>query len=289
MSSGPTWRWERVNPEGLKPVGGRPPLKQYVRSLWRRRHFIVADSRARVSSSGRQMLLGQAWLILKPVLEAGVYLIIFGLILKSSRGIDNFLGYLVVGVFLFQYTTRSLTTGGTAVITGRSLIHAFSFPRAALPIAVVIRETLSMFPVLAAMVVLILVMPPGAELSWLWLLFPLVFLLQLVFNFGVAMIASRLVAHTRDVTHLLNLFARFWFYGSAVFFSYERFIDSPAFLTFIKLNPLFVVLDMSRDLLLYARLPAAQSWVQLACWAVVMFVVGLVFFWRGEESYGRDS
>src|SRR5699024_3524463 len=202
MSSGPTWRWERVNPEGLKPVGGRPPLKQYVRSLWRRRHFIVADSRARVSSSGRQMLLGQAWLILKPVLEAGVYLIIFGLILKSSRGIDNFLGYLVVGVFLFQYTTRSLTTGGTAVITGRSLIHAFSFPRAALPIAVVIRETLSMFPVLAAMVVLILVMPPGAELSWLWLLFPLVFLLQLVFNFGVAMIASRLVAHTRDVTHL---------------------------------------------------------------------------------------
>src|SRR5690625_2189286 len=165
MTTGPSWRWERVNPEGLKPVGGRPPLGECLSSLGRRRHFIVADSRARVSSTGRQMFLGQAWLVLKPVLEASVYMIIFGLVLKQNRGIENFLGYLVIGVFLFQYTTRSLTSGGTAVINGKSLIHAFSFPRVSLPIAVVIRETISMFPVLLAMVALFLLIPPGANVS----------------------------------------------------------------------------------------------------------------------------
>jgi len=289
MTTGPSWRWERVNPEGLKPVGGRPPLGEYLSSLWRRRHFIVADSRARVSSTGRQMFLGQAWLVLKPVLEAAVYMIIFGLVLKQNRGIENFLGYLVIGVFLFQYTTRSLTSGGTAVINGKSLIHAFSFPRASLPIAVVIRETISMFPVLLAMVALILVIPPGAKVSTLWFLFPLVFILQFIFNFGIAMIAARLVAYARDVTHLLNLMARFWFYGSAVFFSYDRFIDSPTMLTFIQLNPLFMVLDMSRDLLLYERLPEITSWLKLSGWAAASFLIGLIFFWRGEETYGRDS
>src|SRR5690625_5302733 len=289
MTTGPSWRWERVNPEGLKPVGGRPPLGEYLSSLWRRRHFIVADSRARVSSTGRQMFLGQAWLVLKPVLEAAVYMIIFGLVLKQNRGIENFLGYLVIGVFLFQYTTRSLTSGGTAVINGKSLIHAFSFPRASLPIAVVIRETISMFPVLLAMDALILVIPPGAKVSTLWFLFPLVFILQFIFNFGIAMIAARLVSYARDVTPLLSLMARLWCYGSAVFVSSVGYFDSRTMLSFIQLGSLLMVLDMSRDLSLYARLHVVTSWLKLSGWAGSSFLIGLIFFWRGEEIYRCSS
>jgi teichoic acid transport system permease protein len=29
-------------------------------------------------------------------------------------------------------------------------------------------------------------------------------------------------------------------------------------------------------------------WAYLAVWAVVLFGVGLVFFWAAEERYGRD-
>jgi teichoic acid transport system permease protein len=56
----------------------------------------------------------------------------------------------------------------------------------------------------------------------------------------------------------------------------------------MKINPMFQVLDISRDLLLYGQTPEARSWLVLAAWAVGMLLVGFIVFWRGEESYGRD-
>lgn len=279
---------EVVNVAGLKSVVRRPSLDKYVSALWKRRHFILADSRARVASSGQQMVLGQAWLVLKPVLDAFVYLVIFGLLLKTDRGIYNFLGYLVIGVFMFQFTARCMTQGGSAITGGKNLIHAFAFPRAALPIAAVVRETLSMAPVLIAMMFLVLVMPPGADLSWRWVLFPFVFLLQLIFNMGVAFFAARMVAHVRDITHVLALLARFWLYGSAVFFTIDRFEELPTVVAIMKVNPIFIVLDMTRDLLLYAVTPSAQSWLVLGAWSLLSVSTGFIFFWKGEEKYGHS-
>lgn len=189
-----------VQLQGLHPVGRRPALRDYVSQLWTRRHFIVADSRARVTSGTRQMVLGNVWLVLNPMLNGLVFLVIFGLVLKSSRGIENFIGYLLIGVFMFQFTARCLSAGASSVTSGRNLIRSFLFPRAALPIAAVLRETLSMVPVVVSMVVLVLVIPPHAVVTWRWVLFPLVFALQVVFNTGIALLAARMVARVPTST-----------------------------------------------------------------------------------------
>lgn len=281
-------RIEIVHLENLRPVARRPALPAYIKQLWNRRFFIIADSRARVTSGNRRMFLGNTWLVLRPVLDATVYFLIFGMLLQSSRGIDNFIGYLIVGVFLFRSTARCLMTGATSVTGGRNLIRSFTFPRAALPIAAVVKETLSMIPVLVTMMVIIVVIPPHAEVSWRWLLFPLVFALQVVFNTGLALGVARLVARFRDLNNVLSFVTRFWLYGSAVFFSYDRFVDHPTVLLLMKLNPMFIVLDVSRDVLVYAQTPELRSWFLLSGWALIALIVGFVYFWRGEETYGRD-
>lgn len=285
--SKPSIRFETVRTETLKPVAVRQSLPSYLAALWQRRHFIIADSRARVAGQGQQMRLGQAWLVLKPLLDAAVYFIIFALVLKTDRGIDNFIGYLIIGVFLFQFSTRSLTQGGTSLVRGRSLIQAFTFPRASIPAATVVRETISMLPVVATMFVLLLVIPTGTVVSWRWALFPLIFVMQMVFNFGLALIAARIVFHVNDLQHVIAFLARFWFYASAVFFSPDRFMNSPTFLMLMKANPLFQVLDMSRDVLIYGATPPLNSWLTLLAWAVGSVVVGMLFFWSGEEHYGK--
>lgn len=279
---------ETVKMDGLRSVGRRPSLPAYLRQLWGRRHFIVADSQARVTNSTRQLLLGNGWLVLKPLLDAVVYLLIFGWLLQTNRGIENFIGYLVVGVFMFGFTARCLNSGASSVAGGRNLIRSFTFPRVSLPIATVLRETLNTFPGLITMMVLVLAIPPHAEVTWRWLLFPAVFILQILFNLGIAMIAARLVAKVKDISNLISFFTRFWLYGSAVFFSYDRFIDHPVILELMKINPMFQVLDISRDLLLYGETPEARSWLVLGAWTVGALLLGFLVFWRGEESYGRD-
>lgn len=280
-------RREVVRSWALQPVGGRAPLREYLRALWQRRHFIWADSRARAFSGNGGFLIGNAWLVLSPLLDGVTYYLVFGLLLQTSRGIENFVGYLLIGVFMFHYTSRSVRGGASALVTGRNLVRAFSFPRAALPVSVVVREAVGMGPVLLTMAVLILAIPPHAEVTWRWLLFPAVFGLQTLINLGLALLMARISSHVPDIRKVVGFFTRLWLYGSAVMFSFDRFVEDPALLRALEANPMYIVLDVTRDLLLYAATPSAASWLQLTAWAVGSLALGLVFFWRGEERYGR--
>lgn len=286
-----------VDPTGLLHVLGRPPLGEYLRRLWQRRHFILADSRARVQTDSRENLLGSLWLVLNPLLSGAVYFVIFGLVMNGSRGIENFLGYLVIGVFLFQYTIQCLNQGSRSISGGRQLIRAFSFPRAALPVAVVMRETLRFLPALATMLVLVLAIPfvvplmdPGGEaialrLGWSWLLLPAVLVLQLGLNTGLALVAARVTARIPDLTQIIGILARFWLYGSAVFFAVDRFAAYPALSAIMQINPMFLVIDIARDLLLYGAVPSWGTWALLAAWSSGLLVLGTLVFWQAEETY----
>ncbi|MER2134921.1 MAG: ABC transporter permease [Arthrobacter sp.] len=271
----------------LQRVGARPGFVDYLIKVWDYRHFISYDARARVQSGNRRDRLGSIWLILNPVLNGLTYYLIFGLLLQTGAGIENFVGYLVIGIFLFQFSSRSITNGARSIQQNRAVIQAFSFPRATLPIAVNMRELFANIPVLIVMVLIVMVLPPTEEVTWRWLLIIPALALQWIFNLGIGLILARVISKVNDVVHLLSFALRALMYASAVFYSYERFIDHPVLLQIVQLNPLFNVLDIVRDCLLYAQVPAWQSWAILASWAFGALAIGAVYFWRAEETYGR--
>ena len=86
----------------------------------------------------------------------------------------------------------------------------------------------------------------------------------------------------------LGFFTRLWMYGSGVMYSIERFVSHPTVMAVVEINPLYCVLEISRDLLLYDTMPALRLWLTLGAWAVATPVLGFLFFWQGEEEYGRD-
>ena len=277
-----------VSSEGLVPVGKRVSLKSYLEALWNRRHFIIAESRAKMSSSTRKNLLGYGWMFLNPLLSVLAFWFIFGFILNSSRGIDNFIGYLVIGVFFFQFTGKSMTGGTGAIRSGASMIKGFQFPRAALPISTVVRNFLDFLPSVVVMVILIAVIPPTEVITWRVLLVIPVIILQTIFNVGLACFLARLGHKIPDLTNFMSIVSRFWLYGSGVFFSIEdRLADQPAILAAMQFNPMHAYLTLTRNSLLYGVDSPAWMWAMGTVWAFGLLIVGFLFFWRGEESYGR--
>ncbi|UYB34997.1 ABC transporter permease [Arthrobacter koreensis] len=258
-------------------------------SIWNYRHFIFHDSKARVQSGNRQDRLGSAWLLLNPLLNGIGYYLIFGLLLESNRGIENFVGYLVIGVFLFQISTRSIVNGAKAIRSNSNVIQAFNFPRATLIVSVNVRELIASVPVLLAMLLLVLLIDPVEEITWRWLLLIPAVLLQMLFNLGTGFILAPLVARFGDLVHVISFMMRFWLFASCVMFSIERYANWPLIKTIVEINPLYLVLSIVRDSLLYAETPQWQSWVGLAAWALGALCVGVLYFWRGEESYGRND
>ncbi|WP_349829361.1 ABC transporter permease [Brevibacterium litoralis] len=284
-----TWKSSITVPSWvLRPVGVRPPLEEYFKQLWRRRHFILAESVAKVFSANRKNLMGNAWLVLNPVMQGLMYFLIFGVILQLSRGVENFIGFLIVGLFYFFFTTRTISSATKVISSGRSMIRAFAFPRAALPISLIVKETLSFFITFVAMIALVIAIPPAEELTWRVVLLIPSLLMQIAFLSGCAFIMARLGHKLPDVSNLMMVITRFWMYGSEVIFPLSRFIQDPFWQSIVQLNPMWIYININRNSLLYGVDSAAWEWVLGAGWGLGFLVLGFLYFYRGEEEYGRE-
>ena len=209
---------------GLRPSALRPSPPDYIRQLWRRRHFIMAFATARNIAMYTEAKLGQFWQILTPLLNAGVYLFIFGYLLDLSKGIPDYPAFLVSGVFVFNFTQRAFISTSTVITDSLPLIRALQFPRAALPLAYVMIELQQMIVTMAVLAIILLGL--GEPLSWYWLLAIPALLLQTVFNVGVGLLVARLGSQVNDFSQLLPFLLRTWMYLSGVLFSIATLADS---------------------------------------------------------------
>ena len=201
---------------GLKLSGARPTLSAYLAMLWQRRHFIIGYATARNVSMYTEAKLGQLWQVLTPLLNAGVYYLIFGVLFEASKGVRHYPAFLLAGVFVFAFTERSIVTGSNVMRANLQLIRALYFPRASLPLAYVIVELQQM---LFGMVVLLPVMlVSGESLSTYWFLMIPVLLLQTAFNVGAALIVARLGGSLADVSELIPFILRITRYFCGVMY-----------------------------------------------------------------------
>jgi teichoic acid transport system permease protein len=245
---------------GLRPSAQRPSVSDYLYQLWRRRHFIFAFATARNIAMYTEAKLGQLWQVLTPLLNAGVYFLIFGLLLHINRGIPNYLAFLVTGVFVFNFTQRAFISSSSVITDSLPLIRALQFPRASLPLAYVMIELQQMF--LSMVVLVAIVLATGEPVTWYWLLVIPALLLQTIFNVGVSMLVARLGSQVNDFSQLLPFLMRTWLYLSGVLFSIQT-LDIKSYrwaVTLLELNPAALYITLTRNALLQSqRLSAPGS------------------------------
>lgn len=272
----------------LKPVGQKLGLFSYIKDLWKRRFFLVSFARARVEGQNSNAALGQFWLLLTPMLTAAVYYLLFGVILGISRGIENFIAFLVIGVMMFRFTSTSANAGANSIVSNKGLIRSLHFPRALLPIAASLQQLLQFLPSL--IVVLIVVVATGEPIRFTWLLIVPIILLQFIFNTGLALLLARIVNKARDLAKLAPFLIRMWGYLSGIFFSIEiskeRF---PAPIEpFLSYNPAHIFMQLTRAAFVESMDASLRDWLWGAGWAVAIFIIGFYIFFKGEGKYGRD-
>jgi teichoic acid transport system permease protein len=251
---------------GLSRSAERPPALTYLRQLWGRRHFILSFATARNVAMYTEARLGQLWQALTPLLNAGVYLLIFGALLHTSRGVPNSVAFIVTGVFIFNFTQRSFIIASRVINDSLNLIRALHFPRACLPLGYVLIELQQLL--LSFSVMFVIVLLTGEPVTWHWLLVIPLLALQSLFNVGGGLILARWGAGFNDVSQLLPFIVRTWMYTSGVLFSIQslrllagRGLASHPHLTFVlQINPAAVYITLIRDAVLTSqRLSMAGS------------------------------
>ncbi|MFN3215692.1 MAG: ABC transporter permease [Acidimicrobiales bacterium] len=288
-SGSPRPRFSRAGETGdagfaaLEPVTGRLGLRAYLRELAARRDFIFTVPRQELQAQHLNTVLGNLWFLVNPLLQTAVYYLIFGLLLETDRGLDNFIVYLVVGVLTLGYFNQTLTKASHLMEANETLIRSIYFPRAVIPAASALTNLYNYLPAFAVMLFVALI--TGERPSWRWLLLPLILGALFLFVSGAGFLFARLGNAFRDLSQIVPHGTRLLFYASGTIFDPRAFSTDPAVLIWFELNPIYQFLTLIRWCLIDVATPW-WFWVTAPAWAVFSLAIGFLVFWRGELSYG---
>jgi teichoic acid transport system permease protein len=273
----------------LRRLDTQLPTGRYLADMWARRDFVVAMPLEQLRVAHQDTLLGNIWHLGNPLLSTAVYYLVFGVMLGVSRGVDNFILWLMVGVFAFGLTSRTIIGGAGAISTNRGLMRAIRFPRALLPVSVVISRLLTFGFQLAVLVIVALA--TGEGISRRWLALPLVLLVHTALNLGGAFVAARLNDAVRDVQQILPFIFRLLTYVSGVVFPIDsaRIANAdvpPLLLQLMNLNPIVPILNMYRWVFLGDPV-AVDDVVYAIASSGALLAFGFWYFRAAELRYGR--
>jgi ABC-type polysaccharide/polyol phosphate export permease len=259
---------------------GLPPLRPYLRELWRRREFAFELSRTDLRALHFNTVFGQLWLIINPLLLACVYFILVDILRKRTGGIE-FFAHLMAALFVFHFVTDAIRQAVKSVTGGGRLILNTAFPRVMLPGASVITAFKRFLPTIAIFIpVYLLAGPtPGPELLWL----PVVVTLFALLACGFSMLVAAGQVYFRDLKNFLNYALRIWLYASPILYFANEVPDRYHFL--LVLNPIAPLLAAWSDILDEGIAPDAADLALGAAWGVFLFVAGALFFISREREF----
>ncbi|MGB3829854.1 MAG: ABC transporter permease, partial [Ornithinimicrobium sp.] len=165
------------------------------------------------------------------------------------------------------------------------IVRALRFPRVVLPISVVLTELFAALP--AFVVAAIIAILSKEAITWSWLLYPVAIAITFVMTTGLAMISAVVVYRYRDAANLIPLLTRMLRYISGVFFLVTAYAEG-ALQVVLAYQPVAVVLTILRQTLMDEYALTWTAWLVAAGWAIALFGVGFIAFWRAEATYGRE-
>lgn len=261
-------------------------VRSYMRGLWERREFVWFLALGNLRAKNASTTLGLVWYVLNPLLLAGVYFFVFGVLFAGTRrGDPEFLAYLVVGMFAFRFTSTTMTGGASTISKNSSLMVNLRFPRLLLPIASLLESAVGFLVSLLTFFVLIAPIAGTWPNQSVWAFIPIL-VLQLMLNLGLGCLTARWTLPHPDLHNLLPFLTRLWLYLSPIIWSVDdgRFLDAPDWAkTAVEINPLYHFLNVYRGTLMGSSFSyTSMDLILSAVWAVAILVIGIFTFIRFE-------
>ena len=245
----------------------------------------LTDFRVRYSNTA----LGYVWSVLKPLLFFGIIYAVVTRVLRFSGNVENYAALLVLNLVVFQYFTEATGAALRSIPSKEPLVRKMQFPRIVIPLSVSLTAAISMvFNLLGVGLLFVLV---GVDLSWTWLLYPLVLIVLLLFTTALAMMLSVLYVRSQDVGQAWTLFLRAAFYATPILYPIDLEAIPDALQKLMIANPLTPLIEQGRIWILDASAPTtveiAGPFFGLIVPLTILVASCVVGYWLFEREAPR--
>ena len=248
--------------------------------LLRYRELFVNLFRRDFQAKYKGSLLGVAWSLLNPLVLLGVYLVVFGLLIKNGD-IPHYPIYLLAGLACWIFFSVSLQTASRSMIDSAELIKKVRFPRQLVALSMVATQAVTFGLMVVILIGLSLVFVPEAR-STVWAAIPLAVVFA-AFVGGLALLVACLNVLFRDVEHILTAALLPWFFLTPILWSVSTLPDKAkshhALLDALRwVNPVAPPIFAVRDALWSGSLPRPADVLYLVAAAAIALLAGALVF-----------
>lgn len=234
----------------------------------------------------RGSLLGIAWSLLHPLIMLGVYTVVFSGIFKSrwqvgaTEGTTDFAVVLFAGLLIHGLFAECVNRAPALILANPNFVKKVVFPLELLPW---VSMGSALFHAGASLLVLFVGLAAGSlGMTPTILLFPIVVLPFILFTMGVSWFLAATGVYLRDLGHVVGIATTVVMFLSPVFYASSALPERYRWL--LQLNPLTFIIEQSRDVLVWGRLP---NWTGLLLYAVASLLVAqLGFRWFQKARRG---
>lgn len=253
--------------------------------LWRYRSLlrmlVVRDLKTRYRNSA----LGVMWSFLQPLGMMLVMTFAFSVINRGPANMAHYNVFILSGLLAWNFFQAAVVGGSGSVIANSALVKKVYFPRAVLPISVVISSLVNFL--LALPVWLVVTVASGHPLHATILLLPFIIVIQVIFTLGVAFLLATLNVFYRDTQFIIELGMLALFFLTPIWYDISQ-VSPQIGLWVRRLNPMASLVNIYQDLMYWGRVTEFDFVLRTVLTAIAFLVIGYLVFHRYSPRFGEE-
>lgn len=258
--------------------------KNYWKDLYRYRELFYILAWRDLKVRYKQTVLGVAWSVIRPLLTAIVFYVVFNKVAKlESPGSAPYLLMVFVGMIPWNFFSNALSESSASLVGNANLISKVYFPRMIIPASAVITSLVDLMISFGILIILFGIHGFMPDLKFLFL--PFFILLAFIAAFGIGLYITALNVKYRDFRYIIPFIIQFGLYITPVGFSSSVVPDKYKLL--FSLNPMVGIIDGFRWSLLNEPMNWNSFLISIA--VSILFLVWGIYYFRHTEKGFADA
>ena len=266
-------------------------MKKYFRNFYKYRYLLYEIVRKNIKLQYRDSFLGILWTFLQPLLTTIVLVVVFGNLLgKDSSKVLNYPVYLLCGRLLYDFYSQSTKRAMRSIKNSASVIKKVYVPKYMYPLANVCSTFVTFLISLIVLVLFIayfLIFSPNKPniTPYVFLSFVPVLVL-LILTLGVGVLLSALSVFFKDIEYIYDVFCMMLFYMTPIVYNLDQLkIKSVLVRRILMANPLYSIVSMFRDCVLFGRMFNINHLLYSLAFSVVCLAAGCLVFAKKQDKF----
>ena len=260
---------------------GRASLASSLVELWEHRELVYFLAWRDVRIRYKQAVLGFAWALVRPLLLMAVFTFIFSRIGNVETGGVPYPVFAFVGLLLWTYFSTAVLSASDSLVASANLVSKTYFPRLALPVAALLAQLPDLL--VGAVLLALLMLVTTTAVSWTIVFFPVVLVLLFFVTFAIGVWFAALNVNYRDVKYVVPFLTQIWLFVTPVLYPSNQVPH--AFQVLYGVNPMAGLMELARWSVLGSDLPSLPLLATSLCVFLLLFLTGVRYFRRAENTF----